>query len=189
MMAEAARSNWMVSCRLGHVDVVVGITVAGNGVHGVLELLLLLLCSDMFDTWATPRDDGGLGYRVSWDVNPESWLETDMYRIVPLRPTFCESDRCQWGWLGEWWLFELPDEELFSELIEHIDDFLEPRLEGDDGGVRNDQPPSELFKSAITCSDAGGRVCGSAVCFSSCWTASCRCDISVNIATSSSCNS
>jgi hypothetical protein len=59
MMAEAARSNWMVSCRLGHVDVVVGITVAGNGVHGVLELLLLLLCSDMFDTKNSTNGSAG----------------------------------------------------------------------------------------------------------------------------------
>ena len=51
MMAEAALSNWMVSCRFGHVDVVVGMTAAGKGVHGVLELLLLLLCSDMLETY------------------------------------------------------------------------------------------------------------------------------------------
>lgn len=57
---------------------------------------------------------------------------------------------CQCGWLGEWWLFELPDDELFNELMEHIDDFLEPRLEGDEGGVWKDQPLSEDFKSAIT---------------------------------------
>lgn len=50
MMAEAARSNWMVSWRFGHVAVVVGAMVTGNGVQGVLELLLLL-CSDMFDTF------------------------------------------------------------------------------------------------------------------------------------------
>lgn len=45
---------------------------------------------------------------------------------------------------------ELPDDELFKELMEHIDDFLDPRLEGDEGGVWNDQPLSDDFKSAIT---------------------------------------
>lgn len=50
MIALAARSNCMVSCRLGQVAVVVGMAVGGNGVHGVLELELLLLFSDMFDT-------------------------------------------------------------------------------------------------------------------------------------------
>lgn len=49
IMAEAARSNCIVSWRFGQVAVVVGATVAGKGVHGVLELLLLL-CSDIFDT-------------------------------------------------------------------------------------------------------------------------------------------
>lgn len=44
MMAEAARSNWRVSWRFGQVAVVLGIVVAGYGVQGVLELLLLLLC-------------------------------------------------------------------------------------------------------------------------------------------------
>lgn len=51
MIAVAARSNCSVSCRFGQVAVVFGIVVAGNGVHGVLELLLLLLCSDIFDTY------------------------------------------------------------------------------------------------------------------------------------------
>lgn len=51
MIADAARSNCSVSCRFGQVAVVFGIVVAGNGVHGVLELLLLLLCSDIFDTY------------------------------------------------------------------------------------------------------------------------------------------
>jgi hypothetical protein len=59
MMAEAARSNWSVSWRLGQVAVVLGkVPVvlppppAGYGVEGVLELLPLLLplCSDMLDT-------------------------------------------------------------------------------------------------------------------------------------------
>lgn len=50
MMAFAALSNCTVSCRLGHVAVVLGKLVDGNGVQGVLELLLLLLCSDMLDT-------------------------------------------------------------------------------------------------------------------------------------------
>lgn len=45
---------------------------------------------------------------------------------------------------------ELPDDELFKELMEHIDDFLDPRLEGDEGGVWNDHPLSDDFKSAIT---------------------------------------
>lgn len=102
-----------------------------------------------------------------------------------LIPT-CDNDLCQWGWLGEWWLLELLEEELLMELMEHMEDFLEPRLEGEDGGVWNDQPLSELFRSAMTCSEAGGKVCGSEVCFSNCWTASWRWLISVNIATSSS---
>lgn len=51
IIAEAALSNCMVSCRFGQVEVVVGIEDAGNGVHGVLELLLLLLCSDIFETY------------------------------------------------------------------------------------------------------------------------------------------
>lgn len=45
---------------------------------------------------------------------------------------------------------ELPDEELLSELMEHMDDFLEPSELGLDGGVWNDQPLSEFFRSAIT---------------------------------------
>lgn len=40
----------MVSWRLGHVAVVFGIVVAGNGVQGVLLLLLLPLCSDILET-------------------------------------------------------------------------------------------------------------------------------------------
>lgn len=70
--------------------------------------------------------------------------------------------------------------------MEHIDDLREPKLDGDDGGVWNDQPLSELLKSAITCSDAGGRICGSAVCLSNCWTTSCKRESSVSIASSSS---
>lgn len=102
-------------------------------------------------------------------------------------PNTCDKDLCQWGWLGEWWLFELPEEELFNELMEHMDDFLEPKLDGDEGGVWNDQPLSELFKSAITCSEAGGKICGSAVCLSSCCTTSWRRDNSESIPISSSC--
>lgn len=71
------------------------------------------------------------------------------------------------------------------ELMEHIDDFLEPRLDGEDGGVWKDQLESEDFKSAITCSEAGGSDLGFSACFSSCWTASWTCDISVSIAISS----
>lgn len=70
--------------------------------------------------------------------------------------------------------------------MEHIDDFLEPKLDGEEGGVWKDHPESEDFKSAITCSEAGGRDFGFSVCFSSCCTASWTCDISVNIAISSS---
>lgn len=51
IIADAALSNCKVSCRFGHVAVVVGAVAFGNGVQGVLELLLLLLCSDIFDTW------------------------------------------------------------------------------------------------------------------------------------------
>lgn len=50
MIAEAALSNCIVSCKFGQVAVVVGAALTGNGVQGVLELLLLLLCSDIFDT-------------------------------------------------------------------------------------------------------------------------------------------
>lgn len=111
MIALAARSNCIVSCKFGHVAVVFGNTVAGNGVHGVLELLLLLLCSDIFETYVriiikkkkcilireyvnnllislllsnqsitcgTLKEDGGRGYKVSWEVNPESWLHTEV---------------------------------------------------------------------------------------------------------------
>lgn len=65
IMADAALSNCIESCKFGHVDVVVGAVAAGKGVQGVLELLLLLLCSDIFDTCATLKAEGGLGYRVS----------------------------------------------------------------------------------------------------------------------------
>lgn len=50
IIAFAALSNCTVSCRLGQVAVVFGSVVVGKGVQGVLELLLLLLCSDMLDT-------------------------------------------------------------------------------------------------------------------------------------------
>lgn len=50
IIAEAALSNWIVSCKFGQVAVVVGTVAAENGVHGVLELLLLLLCSDILET-------------------------------------------------------------------------------------------------------------------------------------------
>lgn len=102
------------------------------------------------------------------------------------RALTCDMDRCHCGWLGEWWLLELPDDELLSELMEHMEDLREPRLEGDDGGVRKDQPLSDVLRSAMTCSDAGGSTCGSTVFFSSCCTTSCKCDSSVSIATSSS---
>lgn len=54
-MAEAALSNCIVSCKFGQVAVVFGIVVAGNGVHGVLLLLLLPLCSDIFETCAMKK--------------------------------------------------------------------------------------------------------------------------------------
>lgn len=55
-MADAALSNCIVSCRFGQVAVVLGTAVAGKGVHGVLELLLLPLCSDMFETCTRQKE-------------------------------------------------------------------------------------------------------------------------------------
>lgn len=76
----------------------------------------------------------------------------------------CDNERCQCdGWLGD---FELPEDELFNELMEHMEDLRLPRLDGLDGGVWKLHPLSELLRSAITCSLAGGSVHGSAVCFS-----------------------
>lgn len=113
------------------------------------------------------------------------WRKSVYKTAIKIKINTWDKDLDQCGWLGEW-LFELPEEELFKELMEHIDDFLEPRLDGEDGGVWKDQLLSELFRSAMTCSEAGGRIWGSEVCFSSCWTASWRWDISVSMATSSS---
>lgn len=46
-------------------------------------------------TCVTLRDDGGLGYRVSCEVKPESWLDIDVYLRVPVRPTGCSQDNTE----------------------------------------------------------------------------------------------
>lgn len=43
----------------------------------------------------TLREDGGLGYRVSCEVKPESWLDIDVYRRVAVRPTGCSQDNIE----------------------------------------------------------------------------------------------
>jgi len=63
----------------------------------------------------------------------------------------CDSERCQYWWLGEWWDLVLPLEELLSELMLHMLDLRDPSELGLLGGVWNDQLLSEPFRSAITC--------------------------------------
>lgn len=54
-------------------------------IHTQLTFVMRLTC-------ATLKEEGGLGNNVSCDVKPESWLDTDMYRMVPVRPTGCSQD-------------------------------------------------------------------------------------------------